>query len=232
MYISLQSSDNLIRVRPPQWMNISNRWLKGIDQTCSDEQEGEEHITNPCSTSIVYLLTLTHVHTQGRKKEEVWIPKHCNPNQPKPSHHDVPKYSAKASNKSKTVPVPKQLVLSIKFLGWRYLSPKKSVRLRPPKCRMYWLSIKHHQHQHHHHQHHQHRQFLRFFFRSVLGDKIAAGILAQTAGVPSIPWSGDGLTAELTSEGTIPDSTFKMPGPEDGEDPGPLPLEKVYTPEN
>jgi len=44
---------------------------------------------------------------------------------------------------------------------------------------------------------------------SVLGDKIAAGILAQTAGVPSIPWSGDGLTAELTSEGTIPDSTFK-----------------------
>eukprot|EP00434_Breviolum_minutum_P033087 symbB.v1.2.029273.t1/scaffold3008.1/size65483/2 len=44
---------------------------------------------------------------------------------------------------------------------------------------------------------------------SVLGDKIAAGILAQTAGVPSIPWSGDGLTAELTSEGTIPESTFK-----------------------
>lgn len=55
-----------------------------------------------------------------------------------------------------------------------------------------------------------------FFCRSVLGDKIAAGILAQTAGVPSIPWSGDGLTAELTSEGTIPDSTFKMPGLEDG----------------
>lgn len=40
-------------------------------------------------------------------------------------------------------------------------------------------------------------------------DKIAAGILAQTAGVPSIPWSGDGLTAELTAEGTIPDETFK-----------------------
>ena len=33
---------------------------------------------------------------------------------------------------------------------------------------------------------------------SVLGDKIAANILAQTAGVPSIPWSGNGLTAELT----------------------------------
>ena len=30
---------------------------------------------------------------------------------------------------------------------------------------------------------------------SVLGDKIAANILAQTAKVPSIPWSGDGLEA-------------------------------------
>jgi acetyl-CoA carboxylase/biotin carboxylase 1 len=46
----------------------------------------------------------------------------------------------------------------------------------------------------------------------VLGDKIAAGILAQTAGVPSIPWSGDGLKAELTKDGTIPDETFKRPG--------------------
>ena len=52
---------------------------------------------------------------------------------------------------------------------------------------------------------------------SVLGDKIAANILAQTAEVPSIPWSGsyggpnDGpLQAELTEEGTIPDSTFEM----------------------
>lgn len=33
---------------------------------------------------------------------------------------------------------------------------------------------------------------------SVLGDKIAANILAQTAKVPSIPWSGDGLEAKLT----------------------------------
>lgn len=33
---------------------------------------------------------------------------------------------------------------------------------------------------------------------SVLGDKIAANILAQTAKVPSIPWSGDGLEASLT----------------------------------
>ena len=43
---------------------------------------------------------------------------------------------------------------------------------------------------------------------SVLGDKIAANILAQTAKVPSIPWSGDGLTAELTAEGTIPQEVF------------------------
>jgi acetyl-CoA carboxylase/biotin carboxylase 1 len=43
---------------------------------------------------------------------------------------------------------------------------------------------------------------------SVLGDKIAANILAQTAKVPSIPWSGDGLTAELTAEGTIPQDVF------------------------
>jgi len=52
---------------------------------------------------------------------------------------------------------------------------------------------------------------------SVLGDKIAANILAQTAQVPSIPWSGswggpgDGpLEAELTEEGTIPDDTFEQ----------------------
>jgi len=52
---------------------------------------------------------------------------------------------------------------------------------------------------------------------SVLGDKIAANILAQTAEVPSIPWSGsyggenDGpLQAVLTDEGTIPDETFEM----------------------
>jgi len=43
---------------------------------------------------------------------------------------------------------------------------------------------------------------------SVLGDKIAANILAQTAKVPSIPWSGDGLVAELTAEGTIPEEIF------------------------
>uniref|UniRef100_A0A7S3K3Q2 Acetyl-CoA carboxylase n=1 Tax=Aureoumbra lagunensis TaxID=44058 RepID=A0A7S3K3Q2_9STRA len=52
---------------------------------------------------------------------------------------------------------------------------------------------------------------------SVLGDKIAANILAQTAKVPSIPWSGsfgdednnDGpLQAKLTDEGTIPEEIF------------------------
>lgn len=44
---------------------------------------------------------------------------------------------------------------------------------------------------------------------SVLGDKIAANILAQTAGVPSIPWSGDGLEANLQDDGTIPEDVFK-----------------------
>ena len=51
---------------------------------------------------------------------------------------------------------------------------------------------------------------------SVLGDKIAANILAQTAKVPSIPWSGsyggpdDGpLQAELNEQGTIPDEIFE-----------------------
>eukprot|EP00522_Entomoneis_paludosa_P016513 CAMPEP_0172450434 /NCGR_PEP_ID=MMETSP1065-20121228/8763_1 /TAXON_ID=265537 /ORGANISM="Amphiprora paludosa, Strain CCMP125" /LENGTH=2096 /DNA_ID=CAMNT_0013202215 /DNA_START=2922 /DNA_END=9212 /DNA_ORIENTATION=- len=51
---------------------------------------------------------------------------------------------------------------------------------------------------------------------SVLGDKIAANILAQTAQVPSIPWSGsfggpdDGpLQANLNAEGTIPQEIFE-----------------------
>ena len=52
---------------------------------------------------------------------------------------------------------------------------------------------------------------------AVLGDKIAANILAQTAKVPSIPWSGsfggvdDGpLEANLNAEGTIPDEIFEQ----------------------
>ena len=51
---------------------------------------------------------------------------------------------------------------------------------------------------------------------AVLGDKIAANILAQTANVPSIPWSGsfggdnDGpLQANLNEKGTIPDEIFE-----------------------
>ncbi|CEM11630.1 unnamed protein product [Vitrella brassicaformis CCMP3155] len=44
---------------------------------------------------------------------------------------------------------------------------------------------------------------------AALGDKIAANILAQSAGVPSIPWSGDGLTVDLSSgSGDIPKETF------------------------
>ena len=31
-----------------------------------------------------------------------------------------------------------------------------------------------------------------------LGDKIASSILAQTAGVPTLPWSGSGLTIQWT----------------------------------
>lgn len=38
----------------------------------------------------------------------------------------------------------------------------------------------------------------------LLGDKIASILLAQSAGVPCIPWSGDGLTTELTAEGRVP----------------------------
>ncbi|CAJ1428901.1 unnamed protein product [Effrenium voratum] len=44
---------------------------------------------------------------------------------------------------------------------------------------------------------------------AALGDKIAANILAQTAKVPSIPWSGDGLTCQLTAEGEVPEEVFR-----------------------
>ena len=36
----------------------------------------------------------------------------------------------------------------------------------------------------------------------LLGDKIASSIIAQTAGVPTLPWSGSGLTAEINTETT------------------------------
>lgn len=37
---------------------------------------------------------------------------------------------------------------------------------------------------------------------------VSSVLFFSPAGVPSIPWSGDGLTAELTKEGTIPDEVF------------------------
>jgi len=42
-----------------------------------------------------------------------------------------------------------------------------------------------------------------------LGDKIASTILAQTAGVPVIPWNGLGITAEILSDGSIPQEPFE-----------------------
>ena len=43
---------------------------------------------------------------------------------------------------------------------------------------------------------------------AALGDKVSANILAQTAKVPSIPWSGDGITSDLNAEGVIPQEVF------------------------
>ncbi|XP_063969752.1 acetyl-CoA carboxylase-like isoform X3 [Lytechinus pictus] len=49
-----------------------------------------------------------------------------------------------------------------------------------------------------------------------LGDKIASSIVAQSAGVPTLPWSGDGLTIDWTEEDaksgkvlTIPDELYR-----------------------
>eukprot|EP01033_Poteriospumella_lacustris_P003046 gene3046-2231_t len=44
---------------------------------------------------------------------------------------------------------------------------------------------------------------------AALGDKVSANILAQTAKVPSIPWSGDGIECPLNEEGVIPEEIFK-----------------------
>ena len=41
-----------------------------------------------------------------------------------------------------------------------------------------------------------------------LGDKVSANILAQTADVPSIPWSGGGIKSGLNAEGVIPQDIF------------------------
>eukprot|EP00746_Dinoflagellata_sp_MGD_P159400 gnl/MRDRNA2_/MRDRNA2_86689_c0_seq3.p1 gnl/MRDRNA2_/MRDRNA2_86689_c0~~gnl/MRDRNA2_/MRDRNA2_86689_c0_seq3.p1 ORF type:complete len:2179 (+),score=470.07 gnl/MRDRNA2_/MRDRNA2_86689_c0_seq3:114-6650(+) len=43
---------------------------------------------------------------------------------------------------------------------------------------------------------------------AALGDKISANILAQSAGVPSIPWSGDGINSKLNDEGVVPKEDF------------------------
>merc|ERR1719382_2050362 len=42
-----------------------------------------------------------------------------------------------------------------------------------------------------------------------LGDKIASTILAQSSKVPCIPWNGEGVTAEIQSDGSIPEEPFK-----------------------
>jgi len=44
---------------------------------------------------------------------------------------------------------------------------------------------------------------------AALGDKVSANILAQTAKVPSIPWSGQGIECELNEEGVIPEEIFQ-----------------------
>jgi hypothetical protein len=42
-----------------------------------------------------------------------------------------------------------------------------------------------------------------------LGDKIASTILAQSSGVPVIPWNGDGVTADIQADGSIPQEPFR-----------------------
>ncbi|CAK0790357.1 unnamed protein product [Prorocentrum cordatum] len=42
-----------------------------------------------------------------------------------------------------------------------------------------------------------------------LGDKIASTILAQSSGVPCIPWNGEGITATIQSDGSIPQEPFE-----------------------
>jgi acetyl-CoA carboxylase/biotin carboxylase 1 len=45
---------------------------------------------------------------------------------------------------------------------------------------------------------------------AALGDKVSANILAQTAKVPSIPWSGDEIECALNKEGVIPQDIFNV----------------------
>jgi acetyl-CoA carboxylase/biotin carboxylase 1 len=42
----------------------------------------------------------------------------------------------------------------------------------------------------------------------VLGDKIGSILLAQKAGVSTMPWNGDGMTADLQADGTLPQAQF------------------------
>ena len=42
----------------------------------------------------------------------------------------------------------------------------------------------------------------------VLGDKIGSNLVAQKAGVATMPWNGDGLTADLDELGNIPFEQF------------------------
>lgn len=46
---------------------------------------------------------------------------------------------------------------------------------------------------------------------AALGDKIASTILAQSAGVPTLPWSGSGVSIPLQPSGdvTIPDAVYQ-----------------------
>lgn len=46
---------------------------------------------------------------------------------------------------------------------------------------------------------------------AALGDKIASTILAQSAGVPTLPWSGSGVSMNLqpSSDVTIPEAVYQ-----------------------
>lgn len=46
----------------------------------------------------------------------------------------------------------------------------------------------------------------------LLGDKIASSIVAQTAEVPTLPWSGSGVRAERNEEGEIKMSSLSSRG--------------------
>ena len=43
---------------------------------------------------------------------------------------------------------------------------------------------------------------------AALGDKIGSTIIAQSAGVPTISWNGDGLTASYATHGRIPQEIY------------------------